>query len=164
MTWSCFSFDEFNLTQPKGADCYWGQPLPDTSCNDPIHISAGGKHTCLVRQNDTAWCWGDNAFSQLGIDGDVIQAEAHVPQRVARLSKVSQISSGARHTCAINDQEVWCWGDNYTGQAIGPTAQPSHVLRPVKVDGLDQKSWAMVAAGGDHSCAVTTAPNREVWC
>lgn len=30
-------------------------------------VSAGSQHTCAVRTNGTLWCWGANAYGQLGI-------------------------------------------------------------------------------------------------
>jgi Regulator of chromosome condensation (RCC1) repeat len=31
------------------------------------HIAAGGSDTCGVSTNRTLWCWGNNAFGQLGL-------------------------------------------------------------------------------------------------
>jgi alpha-tubulin suppressor-like RCC1 family protein len=33
---------------------------------DVVHISAGHNHACAVRENGTVWCWGYNAYGQLG--------------------------------------------------------------------------------------------------
>jgi alpha-tubulin suppressor-like RCC1 family protein len=31
-------------------------------------LTAGGRHTCALRDDDTVWCWGANEFGQLGDD------------------------------------------------------------------------------------------------
>ena len=30
-------------------------------------MSAGGSHTCAIRDGGTLWCWGFNLYGQLGI-------------------------------------------------------------------------------------------------
>ena len=36
------------------------------SLTDVTAVSAGGTHTCAIRDGGTLWCWGDNAWGQLG--------------------------------------------------------------------------------------------------
>ena len=31
-------------------------------------LTAGGRHTCALRDDDTVWCWGANELGQLGDD------------------------------------------------------------------------------------------------
>ena len=41
---------------------------PGTPMSDVLAVSAGGGHTCAIldRPNRPTYCWGDNAFGQLG--------------------------------------------------------------------------------------------------
>jgi hypothetical protein len=53
---------------------------------------------------------------------------------------------------------VLCWGDNYYGQIDGTLEQKS---TPVLIDGLPDA--VSVGAGGQHSCAVTSAGAMYCW-
>ena len=71
-----------------------------------------------------------------------------------------ELSSGAQHTCALNDaSEVWCWGQNDHGQ-IGAFGALDPVPAPVKITG--DRLWRTVATGSVHSCAI--ALDNTLWC
>jgi len=40
-------------------------------------VSAGGYHSCVTRTNRTLWCWGYNAFGELGLGNTTIQYRPH---------------------------------------------------------------------------------------
>jgi len=68
-------------------------------------VSAGSYHTCILRSNGTAACWGDRS------DGQATPATG----------VFTQINSGDMHTCALRDTGTTvCWGDNGLGQASPP--------------------------------------------
>ena len=41
-------------------------PLTVTGIDNAVAVEAGGRHTCAVLSDDSAKCWGDNRFGQLG--------------------------------------------------------------------------------------------------
>jgi alpha-tubulin suppressor-like RCC1 family protein len=107
-----------------------------------IAMDAGGAHTCASLANGQARCWGENSGGQVG-DGTTTQrlipttvtvqggrpgiASVFVP-----LSRMVQITTGFRHSCAITaDGAVWCWGENDSGQVGNGTTTDQ--LRPVRV-------------------------------
>jgi alpha-tubulin suppressor-like RCC1 family protein len=70
------------------------------------------------------------------------------------------VSAGQSHTCAIMlDGTLWCWGLNDSGQ-LGDNTLDSKST-PVAVVNSGQ-TWAMVAAGVTHTCALATG--GSLWC
>lgn len=87
----------------------------------------------------------------------VVQAPAHAAQ--ARAWKT--VSAGDATTCAVRDNKasnLYCWGANDYGQlGNGGTTERS---RPTLVT---TGSWRSVAAGGEHTCAITTGDSLYCW-
>jgi alpha-tubulin suppressor-like RCC1 family protein len=80
-------------------------------------IATGMNHSCALSGN-VAFCWGNNFSGELGIGTQAGMTNA--PTRVTNGPTTptwTKISTGARHTCAIdNNGAIWCWGNNYLGQ------------------------------------------------
>ena len=124
---------------------------------DWAQVSAGGMHTCAVRDNGTLWCWGLNYRGQLGTGGRQDKAR---PARVGDDRDWESVSAGWVHTCATKvDGSAWCWGDNNHGQlGSGDQADSYHPVRVTK--GL---AWSEVTAGGWHTCGVTRGGEAYCW-
>ena len=98
-------------------------------------ISGGAWHTCGLKTDKTAYCWGSNGFGQLG-DNSIIDKLTPVQVLgvggVGNLANVSQISGGAFHTCAIITSGLaYCWGGNGNGQLGDGTTNGA--LTPVRI-------------------------------
>jgi alpha-tubulin suppressor-like RCC1 family protein len=79
----------------------------------------------------------------------------------SRLTGAKAVTSGARHSCVLtNDNEVYCWGDNADGQ-LGLPATTLRSERPVKIS-LPSDVKTLVA-GAFHTCAVTTTFAAYCW-
>lgn len=123
---------------------------------DAVAVTTGGKHTCAIRENGRAACWGKGYSGQLG-DGSA--QSSTVPTPVTGIADLTGIAAGDSHTCAVRGNgKVFCWGDNAEGQlGIGNTSDRH---RPTLVSGLSGIGW--ISAGGDTTCAV--AKTGEAWC
>ena len=122
-------------------------------------VSAGGLHTCAATATGGLKCWGDNGFGALG-DGTTVRRTT--PVGVVTLpSGVASVAAGNYHTCVLTEAgSLKCWGYNSSGQ-LGHGAIPER-LTPVDVVALPS-GVASVAAGSNHTCAVTTAGGLKCW-
>jgi alpha-tubulin suppressor-like RCC1 family protein len=121
-----------------------------------VDLAAGVTHTCAWLSEDV-YCWGSNAFGQLGDGGQ--EAISTTPVKVAGLDgPVTTLVGGLNFTCALVEGQVSCWGDNASGQLGDGTT--SGRLSPVQVIGLEGEITAL-DAGYSHTCAVVEG---EVWC
>jgi alpha-tubulin suppressor-like RCC1 family protein len=122
-------------------------------------IAAGWRHTCAVTSAGMVRCWGWNESGQLG-DGTTTARLTPVP--VSGLSSgVQALTGGYRHTCALTSGGgVECWGGNAHGQ-LGDGTTNDHST-PVAVTGL-QSGVEAIAAGVEHTCALTSGGVVECW-
>ena len=122
-------------------------------------IAAGGDHTCALTSAGGVKCWGCNYYGQLAT------ARRRSPH-AGRCQRPEQRCDGDRrqvsdHTCALTSAGgVKCWGCNYYGQLGDGTT--TNRLTPVDVSGLTSGVTA-IAAGGSHTCALTSAGGVKCW-
>jgi len=141
-------------------------------------VTAGGLHTCGIKEDGTAWCWGFNAEGQLGTGGLLRVAPA--PTRVASqvgfrtdpmvvppspdpdfpLPPGPFIAAGHSHTCALGvDSRTYCWGLNENGQ-LGDGTTSS---RPTPVPVSGGIVLSRITAGQSHSCGLASDGKAYCW-
>lgn len=88
-------------------------------------IVAGWGHTCALRIDDKAFCWGDNWYGQLGGGNSLVEIgtcptgnSARVflcstaPRTVAGGQTFASLAAGFEHTCGLSAAgQALCWGD-----------------------------------------------------
>src|SRR6185295_2435534 len=118
---------------------------------------AGGSHACAVDSQQSLWCWGEDRFGQLGVNGT--GADALVPQSVAGGPWQNALALGAHHSCAIDSSgTLACWGKNDRGQLGIGTLQDRSQPSPLTGSG----PWLQISAGGDLTCGIKT--DHTLWC
>jgi alpha-tubulin suppressor-like RCC1 family protein len=142
-----------------------------------LSVSAGAGHTCAVREGGELYCWGSNAFSEIGEreseddspeQYDGFGVDLSVPLVTPSGRPWKGVSCGSFHTCGLDDTgELACWGDNHSGQ-LGveqSSAGPFGFLEsssPAPVEGTPGP-WRDVSAGGAHTCAVRSTGELFCW-
>jgi len=123
-------------------------------------VNGGRYHTCALTLSNIGYCWGAGLDGRNGSGG-----QTDTPTQLATPEIFKAISAGRTHSCALTpDGRVFCWGANslgqlgngYTGSGLDTLATSPDSLTP-------GKRFISVAAGGLHSCAVTTAGEAYCW-
>ena len=175
--------------QPEhGCHYAWGEPAhvvidgirsntinwtpPPTGDPPPLSpatsITAGSDHSCALRADGTAECWGSDSHRQSTPPAGVFTA----------------ISAGTDHTCGLRtDGTVECWGSEHDGTVDPPNgAFTSISTRYRHTCGLRANNavecwgrndfgqtdvpdgaFAAVTAGSVHSCGIRTDGTIECW-
>ena len=81
---------------------------------DYTDISSGVHHTLALKNDNTIWSWGYNAYAQLG-QNDIINRSS--PTQIGSLTSWLSVAAGFYQSYAIkNDNTLWGWGLNTSGQ------------------------------------------------
>ena len=133
------------------------EPSPITGEHQFIQISSStAAHTCGIKANGEAWCWGVGQYGRLG-NGATTQRNA--PTQVSGGVAFTSISSGGGHTCALTaDGTAYCWGLNSRGQVGDGT----NADRAIPVPVATTIKFKQIAAGVAHTCAL--AENGDPYC
>lgn len=120
-------------------------------------IASGHSHSCALTPAGDAYCWGDNAFGDLGtgVDGPGVGA---TPQAVTGGLTFRDIGAGQSQTCGLTvDSVAYCWGQ---GPWLG-TGDTTNRNTPAPVAG--GLTFATLSTGGNHACGVTAAGVAYCW-
>lgn len=84
-------------------------PLSIDTPGQPVTLSSGIGHTCGLRPDGSAVCWGVNDAGQSSPPGD---------------ERFVSLSSGSFHTCGLRvDGSLFCWGADVAGQILPPEGE-----------------------------------------
>lgn len=151
--------------------------FPGVTAYDSTSLVTGAQHTCVLSTAGDAYCWGSNAFGQLGNGGATGTGARQLKMvLVSGGRKFDRLAAGDFHTCGIErvTGDAYCWGRNNVGQlGDGGTTQratPVKVTRPA--DATAGQRFIQLSLGEFHSCGVlgtsfgtgTLAPTGTAYC
>src|SRR6185437_15867155 len=132
-----------------------------TAASPPVifaSILAGFDHSCGLRTDGAAFCWGNNDVGQLG-DKSLTSRLTPVPVFGGFVFK--QLVAGAFHTCGLTTAgQAYCWGLGEDGQLGSGRQLPTSAV-PVAVAGGYE--FASLGSGSYHTCGLTTAGKAYCW-
>jgi hypothetical protein len=111
-------------------------PVPVSGNHGFTRIAAGWNHSCALDQNGWAYCWGANAWGELGTGRRGAGQIEQTPVRIVGDLRFRSIVAGEYYSCGIaTNDATYCWGINQAGQlgAGLPPGSVSTVPYPVAV-------------------------------
>ena len=130
---------------------YMAKPPEPPASSIYLKVVADQKHTCALRGDFLARCWGD--------DGDGVQAGTSTNNLAGHW--FMDIDTNEGHSCGVETTGVAsCWGSNDWGQlgSGNPGLPPISSPQPVNTT----RRFQRIATGKHHSCAIDQA--GAVWC
>ena len=165
---SCWGWSFSGQAGPRaGMWNYYAQPI-DQGFSRPFpvanftQISAGHLHSCGIRDGHVL-CWGMGAYGQLGNGDMIIQkypALVLSQDQICPLEGITQVSAGGKHTCAIQDKQLLCWGQGKYGQLGNGSFDQKYFPTPVKIN---LQNITQVSAGSRHTCALRQDGKGFCW-
>jgi alpha-tubulin suppressor-like RCC1 family protein len=131
-------------------------PAKITGADKWSSVVTGTGHTCALRADSTAYCWGLNSTGALG---DGTRTSRASPTKVVG-PQFTSLTAGALHTCGISTNgKVFCWGYNGFGQlgtgSLADTALPTQVSHSRDFTGL--------SGGRHHTCGIDVSGQVFCW-
>ncbi|KAF2424902.1 putative Ran exchange factor Prp20/Pim1 [Tothia fuscella] len=164
--WGTFRNDQgifgFTLDDDRKIVKQQNTPMLIKSLKNIVQIECGENHALALDNKGIVYAWGSGQQDQLG--RRLVQRHAEVnllptPIALPKRGKIVSIAAGPNHSFAVtNDGEVWSWGLNsfaQTGIPYPETVDNDIVTGPTKVTSLKGHIITMMAAGGQHSLALT---------
>jgi alpha-tubulin suppressor-like RCC1 family protein len=111
-------------------------------------VAAGDNFGCAIKSDQSLWCWGNNAYGQLGDNTTMNRVGAAV---LSGLTGVVDVVAGWHHVCARRSNgDVLCWGRNTYGQlGDGSTTE-----RRTPTAVAAWRNATRMAAGVGTTCAI----------
>ena len=131
-------------------------------------ITAGAYHSCALA-GGIVYCWGANASQQLGNDStqDASYPVGVMNSGFVTLTGISSISSGFKHTCAVDStNNTYCWGAGTYGQlGSNSTIDVGVASNVAGVGGSGLLTANIMATGSsaNHTCALST-DQANIYC
>jgi alpha-tubulin suppressor-like RCC1 family protein len=114
-----------------------------------VQVAIGSSHACVLQDDGSVWCWGNNTSKQVTAGQDFVAEPVHVDGLPLRAQRI--VAGGAISCALLDDGTLWCWG---IGPGVDATSGPHRVIA-VGNDATDLSSRAA------NTCVVR---DDSLWC
>lgn len=131
----CWGWDQWGAVTAGGEPCqtnygfdYYQCATPPVPLGEYTDVAAGFDHTCAIRSDGTAFCWGANHAGALGTG--LVDDSIHAATAVAPAIAWDTLVASADATCGLSrDGTRYCWGSEYaTSIGLGSLPESCRVL------------------------------------
>jgi len=155
-----------------------GRSLPTPVTGTFFTSLDAGRVACGLGEDLIAYCWGSNVDLQLGHSGldppplticrdNNTKGCSLVPLAVSQPTGTPtayrRVTVGGHHVCGLSQAPdsllAFCWGTGLSG-ALGNASVTSSATAVPVTSGL---KFRVLAAGGDHTCAIATSGATYCW-
>lgn len=177
----------FAATQVVTAPYDGGTPtyLTNVTTLDSFSAAMTERPTCAIRSDKTLWCWGDSTGSSsppAGFFWGTIGTEADVPYAIPMALSASDagpdggdagpnppiladmVSVGADHLCYVLSNQIYCLGENISGNLgngdVNLAFQP-YPTEVVAANGFPSGPITSIGCAYRLTCALSQG---RVWC
>jgi len=130
-------------------------------------LSLGVGSSCGLDSSGAAWCWGQNAWGQLGNGTKDLSV---TPVAVSGGLQFQQVGTSwgdeTGHACGLTSAGMaYCWGANYAGQLGNPTVVDGcapYGCSTVPVPAAEGHTFTQIVTGVAHTCGLEA--DGTAWC
>ncbi|MDX9723581.1 MAG: hypothetical protein RBU37_22735 [Myxococcota bacterium] len=142
-------------------------PLRIPMIDDAKDLALGDQHACVIRKDDTIWCWGNNEVKDYEPVLGAVTNWKHwaVPRQVEGFDDALKLFVKNNQCCAeMNDRTIRCWADTFDFYVDYPDGREER-LALEQLDDFSVARESVVALkngevflweGGNESCALFT--------
>jgi alpha-tubulin suppressor-like RCC1 family protein len=139
------------VVDPDGVRLVGTEVMPSV-----LGVAAGFTFTCALNEEGRAYCWGDNAFGQLG-DGTTGPGRMTAEPVVGDL-RFAELDAAGDAVCGrTSEGEVYCWGNSW--ERVGDNRVP--ITEPTLVPG--GIAFATLSIGFTHACGMGNDGAAYCW-
>lgn len=112
-----------------------------------LGVSSQGSHSCAWTDKNSIYCWGKNFYGQLASKDKQEKGPVKI-HGIPSTFKIERVEAHYHHSCALSNNQLWCWGWNEMGQ-VGAKKRSMSVQRVRLPEGKIEN----FALGAFHTCA-----------
>lgn len=127
-----------------------------------VALAGGSLHSCGLRTDGKALCWGDNQMGEIGngLPPPSGWPAVTTPALVAGGLTFASLGAGFQFSCGLTTGgTVYCWGQGDRGR-LG-NGDPSNRNVPVPI--ATSEVFAELTVGAEHACARTASGRIACW-